>query len=352
MNSEIEISIIIPVYNAGKFLKKCINSVLSQSFQSFELILINDASTDNSLEISNNFCQENHKIRLINLKENNGVDNARFLGIKISVGRFLMFIDSDDWIAPKSLQILHHDIVSSNADISSGALVRVMDKFGLIRSKPQNMYGQYIDANIEGPELMKDYFVSYFGVNKLMVSMCGKLYRKSVVLKANVTPSNFKMGEDLIFNLSVHPFLKKISIVKREVYYYRYGGMTQGPNPTFFKDVLDQYTRKIKYARLYNVEECIETAKVEIVNCFKSHVKNLIKCKQSENAKEFITVSIKDKRFNECMDYYRNKSVLSDEFIVTILSGDKEGIMKKCGAEVKQEKLKLKIKRIVSRLLN
>ncbi|BAX82629.1 glycosyltransferase family 2 protein [Labilibaculum antarcticum] len=352
MNSYPEISVIIPVYNAGRYLDRCIGSVLSQSFQSFELILINDFSSDNSLSICRSYCEKYDDIQLINLKKNKGVDNARFEGIRASLGKFLMFVDSDDWIAPKSIQILHDDIISTNADISSGALVRVLDKFGMIRTKPQNMYGQYVDIHIGRSELMKEYLVSYFGVNKLMVSMCGKLYRKSVVLQAKVAPSNFKMGEDLIFNLSIHPFLKKISIVKKEVYYYRFGGMTDGFNQFFFKDVLDQYILKKKYAMQYNVEAFIETAKIEIKNCFKTHIKMLIRCKHLNNAKEFITVSLEDYRFIECMDYYRNKSIFSDKFIVAVLSLDEEGILKICINEVRQERLKRKVKTIVSRLMN
>lgn len=111
------ISIIVPVYNAEKHLEKCLNSILNQTFTDFELILINDGSTDKSNIICENFAEKDSRISLIN-QENKGISSARNLGIKLAKKPYLAFIDADDWIETIYLEVLYNLIITHNADIS------------------------------------------------------------------------------------------------------------------------------------------------------------------------------------------------------------------------------------------
>ena len=99
-----KLSIIIPVYNSEKYLKNCLNSVCQQITKEIEIILVNDASKDGSKKICHNFKKNFQNIKLINLKKNRGVSFARNMGIKISSGAYLCFVDSDDeileWLKP------------------------------------------------------------------------------------------------------------------------------------------------------------------------------------------------------------------------------------------------------------
>ena len=95
--NRIEISVIVPIYNAEKTLKKCINSILSQTYTNFELILVNDGSKDSSLSLCKNYSKKDSRIVVIN-KENEGCIAARRSGIEISKGEYIMFVDSDDTI--------------------------------------------------------------------------------------------------------------------------------------------------------------------------------------------------------------------------------------------------------------
>lgn len=92
------ISIIIPVYNTEKYLDQCIQSCLNQTFTDFELILINDASTDSSLYICNKYKQLDSRVHIINKSINEGVDKSRFTGLEHAQGKYILFIDSDDWL--------------------------------------------------------------------------------------------------------------------------------------------------------------------------------------------------------------------------------------------------------------
>ncbi len=110
-------SIIIPVYNVERYLSQCVNSVLNQSFSNFELLLINDGSTDSSLKICNDFKEKDHRIVVID-KANGGASSARNVGIVEATGEYLIFVDSDDYIESKDLLLtLHSSIKKNNADV-------------------------------------------------------------------------------------------------------------------------------------------------------------------------------------------------------------------------------------------
>ena len=111
------ISVIVPVYNAEKYLKECIRSILNQTIQNLELILVNDGSTDGSGYICDEYINKDNRIKVIH-KENGGVSSARNMGISEATGEYFTFVDSDDYLEPNALEILYNDIIIYNADIS------------------------------------------------------------------------------------------------------------------------------------------------------------------------------------------------------------------------------------------
>ena len=92
-----EISVIIPVYNSEKYIKKCLDSLLNQTFKNFEIICVNDGSVDNSLKILEEYKLKDHRIVLINSK-NEGLGSARNKALDVAKGRYIIFVDSDDWV--------------------------------------------------------------------------------------------------------------------------------------------------------------------------------------------------------------------------------------------------------------
>jgi len=118
-------SIIIPAYNAEKYIERAINSVLNQTFQDFEIIVINDASVDNTAELVENLAKKNKKIKLINLKENKGQGAARNIGIKKARGEFIAFLDADDLWFSNKLENIEKKFRETNADLICHDVVRV-----------------------------------------------------------------------------------------------------------------------------------------------------------------------------------------------------------------------------------
>ena len=111
-----EVSIIIPIYNAEKYLKRCLDTVVNQSFESLEIILINDGSTDESLRIMKEYKGNHNNIEIIN-QENSGQGEARNKGISIAKGKYITFADADDWLSENYIQVLYDALLKNNADI-------------------------------------------------------------------------------------------------------------------------------------------------------------------------------------------------------------------------------------------
>ena len=111
------ISIIIPVYNVSKYLDKCLQSVVSQTYSNIQIILVNDGSTDNSGEICERWKKKDNRIEVIH-KKNGGLSNARNVGIEKAQGKYLMFVDSDDIISIDLCEMLHSYLLGNSADLA------------------------------------------------------------------------------------------------------------------------------------------------------------------------------------------------------------------------------------------
>ena len=111
------ISVVVPIYNVEKYLKTCIETIIKQTYKNIEIILVNDGSTDNSLQICNEFKEKEKRIKVIN-KKNGGLSDARNIGLKKAKGKYICFIDSDDFINEKYIEELHSLIIKNNAQIA------------------------------------------------------------------------------------------------------------------------------------------------------------------------------------------------------------------------------------------
>ena len=109
------ISVIIPIYNTGKYLERCIDSILKQTYKELQVILVNDGSTDNSLSIMKEYMKQDPRIFIID-RPHEGVSAARNAGLKEATGEYISFIDSDDWIEPDMYKIIHDILLENNAD--------------------------------------------------------------------------------------------------------------------------------------------------------------------------------------------------------------------------------------------
>ena len=117
MNNCELITVVVPVYNVEKYLERCINSIIHQTIKNIEIILVNDGSTDGSRKICEYYRENDERVILIN-QENQGLSAARNTGIDKATGKYICFVDSDDWVHEKYLETMYNDIKEQDAQIS------------------------------------------------------------------------------------------------------------------------------------------------------------------------------------------------------------------------------------------
>ena len=202
---EIKISVIIPVYNVEKYIRQCLESVVSQSLKEIEIICINDGSTDNSLKILQEFSQKDKRITVID-KKNEGASIARNIGIEKSQGEYIYFIDSDDWIEIDAIEMLYkecngEDIVYSNLCHYNENTKKIKEE--KIKCFINEREGKYFLINGEG------------------VGPCNKLYKLSFLKENNLKFLENIIYEDLEFNFRCFFLSQKVKYVKNIGYNYR-----------------------------------------------------------------------------------------------------------------------------------
>lgn len=213
-----KVSIIVPVYNSKKYLKKCIDSILSQSYKEFELLLINDGSTDCSRDICKSY--DDKRIKYLEQK-NEGVSSARNKGIKESTGDFITFVDSDDSLSEDYLSVLVilQDEKKSDWTACPYSYVNLTEKpFKGIKPEWDN------DISIKGrrgTRALREKILYNGKGRRTLASPCCKLYRSDIIKNNNLLfDPLLKIGEDAIFNLQYSEFITSFSY-KKEFMYYR-----------------------------------------------------------------------------------------------------------------------------------
>ncbi|WML54789.1 glycosyltransferase [Neobacillus sp. PS3-12] len=230
-----EISIVVPVYNVESFIHECIKSILDQTFKDFELILVNDGSTDQSRHICDEYAKKDKRIIVIH-KENGGQSSARNKGIVAAKGSYIGFIDSDDWVEKDMYNILYTKAKEADADITACNIMQYDKESG------KHLYcNKTDDISYDQDSAMHELYLN----ERLTFSPCNKLYKKE--LFENI---RFKEGyilEDMDFSYRVMHQAKKIFYTGKALYNYRYNDkstMRKG----FSKKRLDEYeVRKDMY---------------------------------------------------------------------------------------------------------
>ena len=196
-----KISIIIPVYNTEKYIKECIESIIKQTYKNIEIIIVNDGSTDNSVNIIKDYQKKYKRIKVINQK-NKGPSAARNNGIKHSEGDYILFVDSDDWIEENMVEKMINSINNKETDL-------------IICSYSQITNGKRKDFIVEERKNFEEYL---FDSSVSGYSCCKMIKRECI---KNYFDEELNIMEDLLFWYSNKDSIIIIKIVKDPLYYYR-----------------------------------------------------------------------------------------------------------------------------------
>lgn len=204
-------SIITPVYNAEKYIKKCIKSVQDQSFSDFELILVNDGTPDNSGIICEEYANKDSRIRVFH-KNNGGVSSARNLGIEKSCGEFILFLDADDSLMKHTLEVCHNMIANNQLDILQFETCRI--------NKDGSIYKKKVSVN-RSFDILPPH--EYIERGKYKVCAGGSCIKKEIIDKNGLRfNEKIKLAEDQIFIFSCIINSSRIQFHDEQLYCYLY----------------------------------------------------------------------------------------------------------------------------------
>lgn len=236
------ISIIVPVYNTAQYLRKCIDSIISQTYKNFELILVDDGSTDRSPQICDDYAKQDKRVKVIH-KKNGGLSDARNIGIDISLGQYIVFIDSDDWILPNMIEELYKKSIEYDADMVISNYLCVNES-----GDDEGYYKLYTDFMIiSGREAISKLYDS----NKVYyIIMCAKLFKRKLFDNLRFTFGTVNEDEFLIHHI-LNLCNKIVCLPERYYFYYQRSNSIMHTN-----DISDVFRRiKIQYERLIFVYE-------------------------------------------------------------------------------------------------
>ncbi|MDR2407788.1 MAG: glycosyltransferase [Bacteroidales bacterium] len=195
-----KISIIVPVWNVEKYLRRCLDSLCGQTLKEIEIITINDCSPDNSLAILHEYAAKDNRVRIINFDKNSGVSVARNAGLDAAEGEYVGFVDPDDAVEPKFYETLYRKAKDRGADIVNG-------------NRKQFDY--------EGNEIRSQNYHVRFWEAQMLGTFWTAIYRTSLIRYNNIRfPEDIIMGEDLIF--LYHAIFKANKVLSSDFVYYHY----------------------------------------------------------------------------------------------------------------------------------
>ena len=263
------VSIIVPVYNAELYLIRCLDSLLAQTFEDFEILLIDDGSQDGSALLCDKYAEKDTRIKVYH-NQNKGVSSTRQFGLEHAIGEYIIHVDPDDWVEPDMLAELYRKAKSEDADIV------ICDFFCDYKHK-QN-YIRQMPSELSSEIVLKELFIHLHG------STWNKLIRRSCCIRYKITfPKDFSFCEDLFFNASLLLHDLRIAYLARAFYHY-----VQYANPNsigkkyniniYNEDIkmLNSFDRMMKDSKSY--ELCLQ--RISLTICMRVFVANIFSSKE------------------------------------------------------------------------
>ncbi len=239
------ISVIVPVYNTEKYLRKCVESICNQTYQDLEIVLVDDGSQDSSSSICDELAREDKRIKVIH-KSNGGSTSARNAGLAVTSGEYIGFVDSDDWIEPEMYEVLLENCMEKQADIA------VANKF-INHEKSQYCDVLYVPAGVYEKEqeiVVKNIFYTEdYLARGISPNLWDKLFKRELLLRHQArVDERTKFAEDDICVYSALLDADRVVIIDKALYHYRMhaASVCHTPDETYFEKINLFYTQMKK----------------------------------------------------------------------------------------------------------
>lgn len=324
------LSVIVPVYNVEDYLHKCIDSIMNQTFNDLEIILVNDGSTDTSPQICDDYAKKDVRVKVIH-QQNSGVSVARNKGIELATGDYLTFVDSDDFIKDDFIEKLY--TTAKNNDLELVVSNFIEERDGVYKIRNLNFPTHIVLDKLYVQNTLIPFFLKEDSLN----SCCNKIYKTDLIKSYKIKfPLDITNGEDALFNLQCFNKATKVQFIDYAGYYYREvaGSATRNIlNKDYFKIALDIYNFKhvLKYKLPLSEVEATKLKSIRFITTvislihvylksntetsFKQrflYVKNMITNKQVQDVihKNWVVLKINKGKYQQLfLCFVKNKSM-------------------------------------------
>ena len=295
------ISIVVPVYNVEKYLNKCINSLVKQTYKNIEILLIDDGSKDGSLKLCNYYKKNDDRIKVFH-KKNGGLSSARNYGIEKAKGKYICFVDSDDFVSEDLCTVLYNSILKYNADVSIG---RVVDCYNTIPKVDNSKCNDILLSNEEAIKMVME-------AREISVHAVAKLYRKDLFSK-QLRFEEGKIAEDAIIMIELLSKCKKVMYNSSFIYYYihRKNSITTRHFNQKNYDVLYAY-KKNKKIIMREFPNLADVAEMRICWANFNVLDNMIRCNEKVDKQivKYLRGKIKFILKNDCFTKSRKIAII------------------------------------------
>lgn len=329
-----KVSVIIPIYKVEKYLSRCLDSVVNQTLEDIEIVLVDDGSPDSCPEICDRYAKKDSRIKVIH-KKNEGLGYARNSGMLIATGEYIAFLDSDDYVSKDMYEKVYSELKRTDADCCVTGYVVKKDSGDEIHK--ENPLGT---AVYESDDIITKVLAGMLGSKPdqardtdVGMSVWKCVYRKELLQdKGILFPSERELiSEDIIFQIRVLPQVKRVCTLSEGMYYYCENSNSQSLTKTYSKDKFDRYKKlyNVELEMLSKIKFCEET-RLRATRMFLGNTRVCIKqiCQSTENSKQekktLLQEICDDKEIQDVLKWYPWKDNPLRQKIVTLL------IKKKC----------------------
>lgn len=317
---ESKVSIIVPIYKVEKYLERCVKSILNQSYENIEVILVDDGSPDNCPQMCDAYAKQYANVQVIH-KENGGLSSARLAGFDVAQGEYILFVDSDDYIDGQMVEKLVFAIEKQNADLAICAYSTDCEGIIQVNKLP------YPQRSItEREDIVSDYILPLIGRSRRGIKLPGflwiRLFRRSMIHREFFVSERKCFLEDHVFNLYYADSMQSIAIVNEPLYYYCVN--RQSLSNCYRKGKFQMYTNLYQFFVSYIQERKLENVEERLNNfllsAFFASVDNAVQAGGYTAYKRELDFIIQDDAIKDMMKKIDNKSLsFMQKIIVQLL---------------------------------
>lgn len=332
-----QVSVIIATYNQEAYIGRCLKSVQKQTFTDLEIIVVNDASEDKTLDVCLRYSGKDSRIVVINNQRNLGVIQSRKAGFLEAHGEYICFVDGDDYLETTGIEKLVRAGIGRKSDVIIGNFDLCYDSWKVLKRKPLHL--KYAGKNLSKKKI-SEFALKTSGGDYYMINIWGRLYKRTLIAKAlhnGIFPDKRMVTEDQIFNFGILPYVNSMWVIDDVVYHYRFGGVSCG-DFGLIRDGGFLFDIKYDYCLRERRADCLPFVLNQYLNYLLYDITNQIRYHEDDDKiKSFIARERNDRKIAVWGIEYFGKTDRRNPLGISLLLDDVDNILLQLDKRIKAE---------------